>query len=1275
MKQEIRFCISSDGVQIAFATIGNGPVLVKAANWLSHLEYEWESPVWHHWIKELSRYHTLVRYDERGCGLSDWRVKDFSFNSWVKDLEAVVNTLNLDHFPLLGISQGGPVAISYAIMHPEKVSHLILYGAYAQGRILRNFSTHEAEQHRALTTLIKTGWGQDNPAFRHIFANLFMPDASSELLHSFTELQRISTSPENAARFHEEFGNIDVLKLLPEINIPTLVLHSGNDGRIPLEAGRQLAALIPNSKFVLLPSRNHILLENEPAWQRFLDEVYEFLEIKRETDMHLSVSMNNKISQTTKEIPEGQIVAHYRILNKLGEGGMGVVYKAEDTKLRRVVALKFLPYELTRDNDAKKRFVLEAQTASALDHPNICTIYEIDKTGEGQMYIAMAFYEGQTLKEKIERSPLKIEELIDIAIQVSEGLKRAHEAGMVHRDIKPGNIIVTPRGEVKILDFGLAKILSGQLKFTKTGTIAGTVYYMSPEQINGENIDNRTDIWSLGVVLYEIITGQLPFKGEYEQAIIYSILNEYQKPVKTFRNNIPVDLEKIIDKALTKNPSDRYRNMNDLLIDLKRLKERLLKGKTGDNENETLTIGKDYRRLSAIMFTDMVGYSALTQRNEELALELLKEHREILRPIFLKHNGKEIETAGDSFFVEFVSALDAAKCAVEIQKGLHERNQFVPPDRKILLRIGLHVGDVVHTDNHVHGDGVNLAARLEPLASPGCICVSEDVARQIQSKIDYPVLKVGKKKLKNIQLPMNVYKIVLPWEKKTSGSFVPTYRDSFLKNRSLIFAILILLFGAIGFFIFQNTKDGLVTGSRNRIAVLPFANISQGSEDDYFADGITEEIISNLAKISGLDVIARTSIIKYKNTELNVAQIGNELNVGTILEGSVRKAANKTRITVQLIDVPTQRHLWAEAYDRELKDIFAIQSDIAMKVAEGLKVQLLTHEKEQIGKIGTENTEAYRNYLLGNYYLNKRTGEAFNKGIEYFSKAIEFDPQFALAYSGLANCYTFIGGAAYGNISREEASAKANDAVLKALELDETLAEAHASLGYIKFRFDWNWDEAEKEFKRAIELKPGYAQAHEWYALFLSLIRKSDKALIEMKRAYELDPLSPSISTGVGRILHFAKRLDEAIVQTKKTIEMYPNYAEAHFALSMTYVSQRRIDEAMKELDKAIELSHGRLVMITTRGMIYGFSGKRKEALAILDELEKLSYPDPVSPWYIASIYLSVGDKDKFFEYAFKAYEQKDALMVYFQTIVVFDSTFGNDPRYHNILKKMGIEK
>jgi adenylate cyclase len=683
------------------------------------------------------------------------------------------------------------------------------------------------------------------------------------------------------------------------------------------------------------------------------------------------------------------------------------------------------------------------------------------------------------------------------------------------------------------------------------------------------------------------------------------------------------------------------------------------------------------RRLAAIMFTDMVGYSALAQKDESLALELLEEHRNILRLIFIKYSGREIDTAGDSFFVEFSSAVDAANCAIEIQKSLLTRNVSAEPEKQMRIRIGLHIGDVVQVGLNVHGDGVNIAARLEPLCTPEGVCLSEDFARAVQNKLEYPVVKKDEVILKNISSPMTIYCIELPWVKEKNLKKELKLKAS--RNKILKYAVpptLLIIIALVVLTVFYLVSPSTNINQMNaRIAVLPFANIGPDEADDYFAEGITEEIISNLAKISGLDVIARTSIVKYKKTNQSINEIGNELNVGTILEGSVRKAEDKTRITVQLIDVQTQRHLWAETYDREMKDIFTIQSDIAMKVADGLKVQLLAKEKAQIEKAGTENMEAFRNYLLGNYYLNKRTGDAFIKAIEYFNTAIELDPEFAISYAGLANCYTLLGGAAYGNISKEDASSKAHEAVLKALELDETLAEAHASLGYIKFRFEWDWDKAEEEFKKAIELKPGYAQAHEWYALFLSLIRKSDKAVDEMKRAYELDPLSPSISTGVGRILHFAKRLDDAIAQFKKTIEMYPDYAEGHFALGMTYGSQRKLQNALDEIDEAIKLSNGRPVMIVTKGMIYGFSGKRKEALEVLNEIEKILYPEPVSPWYYASIYLSLGDKDKFFEYVNEALEQRDPLMVYFQNVAVYDSNFENDPRFDEVLKKMKIAK
>ncbi len=524
------------------------------------------------------------------------------------------------------------------------------------------------------------------------------------------------------------------------------------------------------------------------------------------------------------------------------------------------------------------------------------------------------------------------------------------------------------------------------------------------------------------------------------------------------------------------------------------------------------------RRLSAIMFTDLVGYSALTQKNEALALELLDEHRKILRPLFPKHNGREIETAGDSFFVEFQSAVEATQCAIEIQSALHERNKDQPELRQIRLRIGLHIGDVVYMEDHVHGDGVNIAARLEPLAAPGGICISEDVARQIRNKVPYPVIQLPAEKLKNISMPMDIYCIALPWLSKQQRSKKRPFPKKLIAY-GLAFAVLISL--VIWFFSKTASSVQESSNSEVRLAVLPFKNISTSADDEYFADGMTEELISTLAKIGGLNVIARTSVMKYKITNKDIFQIGNELMVGTILEGSVRKTADKARITVTLVNASNQEHIWSDEYTRELKDIFMVQSEIAQDVASELKIRLVSSEKEQLDKKPTSDPVASIEYYVGNSHLAKRTPQGIRTAITHYEKSIAQDPGFAPAYTNLAYCYTLVGVAGYGNIARDVAEQKARQAVMKALELDPTLAEAYAALGYIKFRIDWDWKGAEKEFKRAIELKPGYATAHEWYGLFLAVQGRMDEALREMNKAYMLDPQSPSVNTGLDRIYQF----------------------------------------------------------------------------------------------------------------------------------------------------------
>lgn len=660
----------------------------------------------------------------------------------------------------------------------------------------------------------------------------------------------------------------------------------------------------------------------------------------------------------------------------------------------------------------------------------------------------------------------------------------------------------------------------------------------------------------------------------------------------------------------------------------------------------------------------MVGYSALTQKDEALALELLEEHRKLLRPFFDKHNGREIETAGDSFFVEFSSAVEAANCAIEIQYTLHERNKTETQERHIRLRIGLHIGDVVYIDHHVHGDGVNIAARMEPLAKPGGICISEDVARQIRNKIAYPVLKLGEEKLKNISMPMDIYCIVLPWVNQE-------IKKAIAWKKIVVYTVmlLILLEGVYFFASIHNYTD--TNHSKHRLAVLPLSNISNNSQDEYFADGMTEELISNLSKIGGLNVIARTSTMKYKGLTKDIAQIGEELMVGTILEGSVRKFENKARITVQLIDVATQEHIWSMDYDRELLDIFMIQSEIAQSVAKELKVRLVSSERQQLDKTYTKNMQAYQAYLTGKHYLNQKTAGSIQTAIMHLEKAVELDPEFALPYASLAYGYTLFGVAGYGNISRDIAEAKAREAVIRALELDATLSEAHAALGYIKFRVDWNWQEAEKEFKKAIELKPGYATAHEWYALFLAIHSRLDQSLEEIQKAYALDPLSPSVNNGLARIYHFRNELEKAISQNRRTLSLEPAYAEAYFTLGMTYFKKGNYQPAVTALQKAIELAGRRPVMLGVLGAVYTKMGKTEAAKQLLAELE--SPPVNNDKLYASGLIKgNLGQVEEALTIMEKLLEERYGVLIYMKV----ENRFlpgSKHPRYLKLLEKMGF--
>lgn len=740
----------------------------------------------------------------------------------------------------------------------------------------------------------------------------------------------------------------------------------------------------------------------------------------------------------------GKTILHYKIMEQLGAGGMGLVYKAEDTRLKRTVALKFLPLELTRDEEAKNRFINEAQAASSLQHANICTIHDIDKTEDGRLFICMDCYEGETLKKKLESSLLSIVETIDIVIQVVQGLIKAHEKGIVHRDIKPANIFITRDGVVKILDFGLAK-LATQTKVTKTGSTLGTISYMSPEQAKGDKIDHRSDIWSLGVVIYEMVTGQIPFKGDYEQAIVYSIVNDEAEPITNIRSELPMELELVIQKAMQKDPKERYEDLQKFLVDFNSLKSKL-----------------------------------------------------------------------------------EAHQTVDIEK---------------------------------------------PLPS---------------------------------------------------------------------------------------------------IAVLPFVNMSADPENEYFTDGLAEDLINALSKIKEFRVSARTSTFSFKGEKIDIREIGRKLKVKTVLEGSVRKAGNRLRITAQLINVRDGYHLWSEQYDRVMADVFDIQDEITLAIVNALKVELLAGENQAVMKRYTQNVEAYNLYLKGRYYWNKMNIEAFRKSIDYFQRAIAIDPTYALAYAGLADSYTGLGDAGLSAIPPKEAFSKAKIAVQKALEIDDALAEAHASLAHLNMH-NFDWSGSEQEFHRAIELNPNYATTYHMFAFYFALMERHNEAITTIKKALELDPVSLGINTDLGVLFYFAGQYDQAIKQYHKTLEMDPGFIRAYVTLGSAYGQKGMYQEAIDMVQKAIDLSGDRS-KIAALGRVYALSGKKDEALKVIDELKELAKQRYISPYCFALVYSCLGEKDQAINWLQRAFEKHVSELIYMKVDPYLEN-LQSDPRFIALLKKVALIK
>jgi len=739
-------------------------------------------------------------------------------------------------------------------------------------------------------------------------------------------------------------------------------------------------------------------------------------------------------------------ISHYKILEKIGAGGMGVVYKAEDTRLKRTVALKFLPPELMRDKEAKERFIQEAQAAAALDHPNICTIYEINEEDD-KTFISMAYIKGQSLKEKIASDPIQLKEVLDIAIQTADGLKEAHERGIVHRDIKPANIMLTQKDQVKIMDFGLVKLTWGA-DLTKTATIMGTAAYMSPEQASGEKIDQRTDIWSLGCVLYEMLSGQRPFKSTHDQAAIYSILNEEPEPIASLRADLPVGFEMILHTCLQKDPRNRYRGMETLLSDLKSI----------DLEDET----------------------------------------------------------------------------------------------KVLTAVQ---------------------------------AISE----------------------------------------------APS------------------------------------------IAVLPFVNMSADPENEYFSDGLSEAILNSLTKIQGFKVVARTSAFSFKGKDVDIRDIGRQLDVNKILEGSVQKAGNRLRITAQLINVSDGYHLWSEKYDRKMEDIFAIQDEISLAVVDNLKITLLKKEEEALLKRYTEDSEAYNLYLKGIYFLRMYTAEGFQEAIKYFELTIQKDPKYALAYYGLAEVFYAI--SYWANVAPNEAYPKAKKYAKKAIEIDEEIGEAHAALGLVYTFYDWNWIEAERELKKALELNPSSAIIHLSYSWFLSLTENHEDAIHEVKRAQELDPLSPLIISHIGLACIWGGQFDKAIEEMMAGLKLAPNFYLMHYYLGMAYRAKSMRKEAIAEYERAVDLSGGSpwpsLILATN----YFESDLVSQGEELLRGLEHRAEKEYLPPLGFAYIYFIRKDIDKTYEWLERACKEKDSFLPWCAIIPIEEYQLFKEPRLRTLFTEHGLIK
>jgi len=808
----------------------------------------------------------------------------------------------------------------------------------------------------------------------------------------------------------------------------------------------------------------------------------------------IPASPTKTLETPTEELTTGSTFAgRYKIIEELGKGGMGKIYKALDTEIKEKIALKLINPEISADKRTIERFQNELKFARKISHRNVCRMYDLNKE-EGSYYISMEYVSGEDLKSMIRMmGQLSSGKAISIAKQVCEGLAEAHRLGVIHRDLKPQNIMIDREGNARIMDFGIARSLKAK-GITGAGVMIGTPEYMSPEQAEMKEVDQRSDIYSLGVILYEMVTGRVPFEGETPLGIAMKHKSEKPKDPRELNAQLPENLSRVILRCMEKDKKNRYQSAGEVCSELSR-----------------------------------------------------------------------------------------------IEKGIPTTEREIPKRKPITSR------------------EVTVTFGLKKLFIPALVVIA-----------------------------LMIVAVVI-WQLLPQKEAVP------------------------------------VAKGRNSIAVLPFADLSLKKDLEYLCDGMTDEIIAKLSRLRGLKVMNRTSVMQYKNTDKDIKEIGQELDVANILLGSVRKEEDNIRVTAQLVNAEDRFQIWLDVYDRKLESVFIIQSDIAEKIAKALQTELSLEEKERLQKHPTENLKAYNSYIQGRWFLEKRTEKSLKKAIEYFNQAIEEDLGYGLAYAELASAYSLL--AEYSPYPPKEAYLNAKEAVRKALESDETLAEAHAELATLKSNYELDWEGAEKEFKRAIELNSNYAPAHHWYAVALGRRSRFNEAIEEIKRARELDPLSLVISRNVGMILFYARQYDQAKEALQKTIEMDPNFSISHYLLGCVYSQKSMYNKAIEEFQKEKELVGGFSPYTEAAiGVVYarmGEIGKAEQVLNYLIEQSKHMY---VSSYALAWLHFALGKKDQGFAELEKAFDAHDSWLIEIK-IEPFLDTARSDPRFAALLKKMNLEQ